>query len=223
MDTLIPIPIAIVGMSCRLPGGGNSPDQLWEDVLENGQSAWSDVPASRYNWKSFYHPNPDANGAHNARGGHYLDQDISEFDANFFGIPAAEANAIDPQQRLHLETTYEALENAGIPVENVRGSETSVYVAVVSRDYDRNIYKDPRDIPKYHLTGCGDATACGRISYVFDFKGPSMTIDTGCSGSMVGLHLACQSLRSGESNMSVVGGVNLLLSPDMTIAMSMLQ
>jgi acyl transferase domain-containing protein len=221
MDSQIPIPIAIIGIGCRFPGGA-SPTELW-DTLANGKSAYRDVPSSRYNWKSFYHPNQDASGAHNARGGHFLDQDISEFDANFFGIPASEASAIDPQQRLHLETAYEALENAGIPIENVRGSETSVYVAVVSRDYDRNIYKDPSDIPKYHLTGCGDATACGRISYVFDFKGPSMTIDTGCSGSMVGLHLACQSLRSGESTMALVGGTNLLLSPDMTIAMSMLQ
>lgn len=120
-------------------------------------------------------------------------------------------------------SAYEALENAGIPIESVRGSNTSVHIAVVSRDYDRMIYKDPSDIPKYHLTGCGDATVCGRISYNFDFRGPSVTIDTGCSGGMVAVHQACQSLRLGETSMALVGGTNLLLGPDMTIAMSMLQ
>lgn len=222
MESSTPVPIAIIGMSCRFPGGANSPEQLW-DLLSEGKSAWTEVPSDRYNWKSFHHPSPEASGAHNSKGGHFIDQDISLFDANFFNIPPTEANAIDPQQRLQLETTYEALENAGIPVESVRGSNTSVYIAVVSRDYDRMIYKDPSDIPKYHLTGCGDATACGRISYLFDFKGPCLTLDTGCSGSLVGLHLACQSLRSRESSMALVGGTNLLLTPEMTIAMSMLQ
>ena len=222
MATYSPVPIAIVGMSCRFPAGANNPEKLWE-MLSKGQTGWTDVPADRYNWKSFYHPSHEASGAHNQRGGHFLDQDISEFDANFFGIPAAEAQSLDPQQRLQLETAYEALENAGIPLEIVRGSNTSVYIAVVSRDYDRMIYKDPSDIPKYHLTGCGDATVCGRLSYTFDFKGPAVTIDTGCSGSMVGLHQACQGLRLGESDMALVGGTNLLLGPDMTIAMSMIQ
>ena len=145
-----------------------------------------------FNWKSFYHPSPEARGSQNSRGGHFIDQDISEFDNLFFGITPEEASSLDPQQRFQLMTAYEALENAGIPVENVRGSNTSVHIAVVSRDYDRMIYKDPSDIPKYHLTGCGDATVCGRISYSFDFRGPSVTLDTGCSGGMVALHQACQ-------------------------------
>lgn len=217
--TMTPEPIAIVGFGFRLPGGAHHVDRLWE-ILANGEQVWSDVPESRYNWRAFHHSNADARGTHNSRGGFFLQQDIAEFDAKFFGIPDAEAEAIDPQQRLLLEVSYEALENAGIPLEAVRGSQTGVYVALVSRDYDRQIYKDPCQIPKHHLTGCGDATACGRISYVFDFKGPSMTLDTGCSGGVVGVHLACSALRLGESDMALVGGSNLLLGPDMTLAMS---
>src|ERR1700761_2466992 len=160
MADSIPEPIAIVGLGCRLPGGADTPEKLWEIVSE-GRQCWTDVPADRYNWRAFHHPDPDDHGTHNAPGGFVLQQDLAEFDAPFFGIPAAEANAIDPQQRILLEVTYEALENAGVPIETLRGSQTGVYVALVSRDYDRQIYKDSSQIPKHHLTGCGDATACG--------------------------------------------------------------
>ncbi|KAL4814821.1 Choline/Carnitine o-acyltransferase-domain-containing protein [Aspergillus spinulosporus] len=214
-------PIAIVGLGCRFPGGADTSEKLWQLAYE-GRQCWEEVPSNRYNWRAFHHPDPEARGTHNARGGFFLQQDPAVFDANFFAIPAAEAAAIDPQQRLLLEVSYEALENAGIPLEAVRGTQTGVYVALVSRDYDRMIYKDPSQIPKYHLTGCGDATACGRISYVFDLKGPCVSMDTGCSGSMVALHLACQALRVGETNAAIVAGTNLLLGPDMTIAMSAL-
>ncbi|KAL3484692.1 hypothetical protein BJX62DRAFT_243695 [Aspergillus germanicus] len=216
-----PDPIAIVGLSCRLPGGADTPDRLW-DIISRKQQCWSPIPPSRYNEAAFHHPDPDAKSTHNARGGFFLDQDVAAFDAPFFGIPAAEAVAMDPQQRLLLEVTYEALENAGLTIDTIRGTQTGVYVALVSRDYDRQIYKDPSAIPKHHLTGCGDATACGRISYVFDLRGPCMSLDTGCSGGMVALHLACQALRSGECDSAIVGGTNLLLGPDMTIAMSAL-
>lgn len=210
-----------IGLSCRFPGGANNPEELWE-LLREGRSAWSDVPSDRWNWKSFYHPSHEFNGTHNHRGGHFLDQDISAFDASFFGIPPTEAKAIDPQQRIQLETAYEALENAGIPLESIRGSKTSVFVAVFSHDYDRFVYKDVADVPQYHTTGAGAAIFSNRISYLFDLKGPSMTIDTGCSGSLVALHQACQSLRYGESNMAIVGGTNLILGPDQMVAMSML-
>ncbi|KAJ0422727.1 hypothetical protein BJY00DRAFT_300027 [Aspergillus carlsbadensis] len=216
-----PEPIAIVGLSCRFPGGADTPDKLW-DIISSKQQCWTPVPPSRYNEDAFYHPDPDAKGTHNARGGFFLTQDVAAFDAPFFGIPAAEASAMDPQQRLLLEVTYEALESAGQTLNSVRGTQTGVYVALVSRDYDRHIYKDPMRIPKHHLTGCGDATACGRISYVFDLRGPSMALDTGCSGGMVALHLACQALRAGEVDAAIIGGTNLLLGPDMTIAMSAL-
>ncbi|KAL3473255.1 hypothetical protein BJX99DRAFT_261563 [Aspergillus californicus] len=212
-------PIAIIGLACRLPGGADTPAKLW-DIVHSSRQCWEEVPGDRYTWRSFHHPDPDARGTHNARGGFFLSTDLAAFDAPFFSIPAAEAAAIDPQQRLLLEVTYEALENAGLPLADLRGSSTGVYVALVSRDYDRNVYKDPAQIPKHHLTGCGDATACGRISYVFDLRGPCMSLDTGCSGSMVGLHLACQALRLGETDQAIVGGTNLLLGPDMTVAMS---
>jgi acyl transferase domain-containing protein len=217
-----PEPIAIIGMACRFPGGANSLEELWQ-LLAEGRSAWSEIPSDRYTWRSFHHPHPDAEAAHNQTGGGYIDRDLAAFDAAFFNIPAAEANGLDPQQRIHLETAYEALENAGLPLHSVRGSRTSVHVATVSRDYDRNAYRDPQDLAKYQLTGCGEAITSGRVSYTYDLRGPCFSLDTGCSGSLVGLHLAVQGLRSRETDMALVGGTNLLLSPDMTIAMSKLQ
>ncbi|KAF4637761.1 hypothetical protein G7Y89_g319 [Cudoniella acicularis] len=206
--------IAVVGIGCRFPGGANDPEKFWS-MLKNGQSAWSDVPRERFKWESFYHPDPDMNGSLNHRGGHFLDGDISTFDASFFGISAAEAH------RLQLETAFEALENSGTPVETLKGSDTAVYIAIFSRDYDRMMYKDTNNFAKYHMTGSGDAILSNRISHVFDFKGPSMTLDTGCSGSMVALHQACQSLTMGETQLALVGGTNLILSPDQMIPMSL--
>ncbi|KAL6231640.1 hypothetical protein BDW75DRAFT_243734 [Aspergillus navahoensis] len=216
-----PEPIAIIGLACRFPGGADTPEKLW-DIVSTGRQCWSEVPDTRYNWPAFHHPDPDFEGTHNARGGYFLNQNIAAFDPSFFGIPAAEAAAIDPQQRLLLEVSYEALESSGLSLQSIKGSNMGVYVALVSRDYDRQIYKDPGQIPKHHLTGCGDATACGRISYVFDLRGPCVSLDTGCSGGMVALHLACQALRLGETDKAIVGGTNLLLGPDMTVAMSAL-
>ena len=130
---------------------------------------------------------------------------------------------MDPQQRLLLEVSYEAFENAGIPIEKVYDSNTAVYVAMFTRDYDRNIYKDTSNVPKYHVTGTGEAIISNRISYTFNLKGPSMTLDTGCSGSIVALHQACQSLRTGESNMALASGVSLMINPDHMIGMSNLE
>jgi acyl transferase domain-containing protein len=206
-------PIAIVA---------DSPDQLWE-MLAKGRTGWSEIPADRYTWRSFHHPDPNVDAAHNQTGGGYIDRDLAAFDATFFNIPAHEANALDPQQRIQLETVYEALENAGISTDSVKGSRTSVHIATVSRDYDRNAYRDPQDLAKYHLTGCGEAITSGRIAYTFDLRGPCFSLDTGCSGSLVGLHLACQGLRSRETDMALIGGTNLLLGPDMSMAMSKLQ
>ena len=219
---LPPSPIAIVGIGCRFPGGASTPEKLWE-LLSDGRSAWTKVPEERFNEKSFIHPNADDRGAHNHRGGHFLQEDVGAFDAEFFGISPAEAKAMDPQQRLLLETTYEALENSGIPVESVYGSNTGVFAAIFSRDYDRDVYRDTLDIPQYHVTGCGDAILANRISYIFDLKGPSITMDTGCSGSMVALHQACQSLRTRETDLALAAGANLILGPDHMIAMSNLQ
>ena len=215
-------PIAIIGIGCRLSGSVTNTEELWQLLVE-GRNTWTPVPKERFNEAAFYHPNPDNDGTTNHRGGHFIDQDLATFDASFFGISPLEARAMDPQQRILLETTYEAFENAGIPIEKARGSRTAVYTAMFTRDYDRNIYKDTEDISKYHVTGTGDAIMANRISYTFDLKGPSMTLDTGCSGSMVALHQACQSLRLGESNMALASGVNLILSPDHMNGMSNLQ
>ena len=218
----VPVPIAIVGMACRLPGDVTNTEELW-NLLAEGRNVWSPVPPQRYNEAAFYHPNPENDGTTNHRGGHFISPDIAAFDASFFGLSPIEAQAMDPQQRLLLETTYEAFENAGIPIDKARGSNTAVYTAMFTRDYDRNLYKDPVDLPKYQTTGTGDAIASNRISYVFDFRGPSMTLDTGCSGSIVGLHQACQSLRTRESSMALASGVNLILSPEPAFGMTKLQ
>ena len=217
-----PSPIAIVGASCRLPGGSNDPEKLWSMVSE-GRSGWSDVPSDRFNWKSFYHPHADLNGTITHRGGRFLDQDITKFDAGFFGISGNETSSMCPQQRVSLENVYEAVENAGMTLQDLQGSKTAVFSAIFSHDYTLQLNKDTSDFAKYHMTGTGAAILSNRVSYIFDLKGPSMTVDTGCSGSLVAVHLACQSLRSGESDAAIVGGVNLILSPDTMIPMSILQ
>ena len=217
-----PIPIAVVGIGCRLPGGADNPEKLWQ-LLSEGRNAWSDVPSTRFNWDSFHHPNHDMQGTYNHRGGHFIDQDIAAFDAKFFGIPPNEANAMDPKQRILLEIAYEALENAGIPLEKIQGSNTGVYIATFTHDYETMMLKDPQFLPNYLLTGIGQAILSNRISYVFDLKGPSITLDTACSGSLVALHQACQSLRSGESDIALAGGTNLILNPDIMIPMSLLR
>ena len=219
---LTPVPIAIVGVSCRFPGGAHDLQSLWQ-ILEGGYNVWSDVPPERYNCTSFFHTSRESNVAHSHRGGHFLAQDVAAFDAKFFEITNTEAEAMDPQQRIQLEITYEALENAGIPLDSMKGSNTSVFVASFTHDYENMMYKDTTSMPKYGMTGVGQAILSNRLSYVFDLKGPSVTLDTGCSGSLVALHQACQSLRSGESSMSLVGGTNLMLSPDTMIPMDTLQ
>jgi acyl transferase domain-containing protein len=217
-----PIPVAIVGIGCRFPGDATDPEKFWT-ILQEGRNVWSDVPSNRFNAQSYYHPDPDFSGGNNHRGGHFLKEDISRFDAEFFGISAAEARCMDPQQRLQLETTFEAFQSAGFSMEQVRGSNTGVYVATFTRDYDRILYRDPSNIPKYQTTGTGDAILANRISYLFNLKGASITMDTGCSGSLVALHLACQSLRTFETDMAVVGGVNLILSSEQMVGMSSFQ
>ncbi|KKP00195.1 beta-ketoacyl synthase domain-containing protein [Trichoderma harzianum] len=172
-------------------------------------------------WKKCLVQN-DLNGTHNHVGGHFLNQDVGVFDAGFFNVHPSEAASMDPQQRLLLETTYEALESAGVRQEDLKKSNTAVYMAMFTRDYDRNTYKDMMSIPKYHVTGTGDAILANRISYLFDLNGPSVTIDTGCSGGMAAISHACQALRSGQSDIALAGAANLILSPDHMIGMSKL-
>ncbi|KAL2008035.1 hypothetical protein VTN00DRAFT_8017 [Thermoascus crustaceus] len=213
------MPIAIVGMACRLPGDAVNPDKLW-DMCARKQSAWSEVPKDRFNIDAFYHPNADRNGCINNRGGYFLKEDIAAFDASFFSISPAEAKSMDPQQRILLESVYEALENAGIPIEQIAGTNTSCFVGCFSRDYYELLGRDPETAPLYFATGNGSAILSNRVSHFYDLKGASVTLDTACSSSLVALHLACQSLRNGESNTSIVGATNLVFSPDIMIAMS---
>ncbi|ESZ91056.1 hypothetical protein SBOR_8550 [Sclerotinia borealis F-4128] len=215
------VPIAIIGIGCRFPGGANNPDRLWE-LLSEGRETWSEVPEDRFNWKSFHHPDPEKAGIHNHRGGHFIDSDIATFDGKFFGTPPQECEAIDPQYRLQLEVTYEALENAGLPLEDLRGSDTAVYVATFGNDYAGMQNRDLETISKYHLTGTGSAMASNQISYLLNLRGPSVTLDTGCSGSIVAIHQACQSLRTGEAKIAVAGGVSLIITPDFMVPMSMI-
>ncbi|KAI9729803.1 MAG: hypothetical protein M1818_008380 [Claussenomyces sp. TS43310] len=212
-------PIAIIGMGCRLPGGASDPDKLWE-LLSEGRDGWSEIPSSRWNANSFYHPNPDAPEAANTRAGHFLLEDISAFDPSLFGILPHEADSLDPQQRILLETTYEALENAGQTLGKIQGSDTSVHIAAFAHDYNRMGYTDISRASKFRMTGAGDAIISNRISYVFDLRGASATVDTGCSGSIVALHQACQTLRMGESRMAIAGGTNLIITPEETMLMS---
>ncbi|PKX97535.1 type I polyketide synthase [Aspergillus novofumigatus IBT 16806] len=215
------MPIAIIGLGGRFPADASSPERLWELVSE-GRSARGEVPKDRFNMDAFYHPHHERQGTLNVRHAHFMNGDIAAFDAPFFSITPAEAKAMDPQQRMALECTYEALENAGQRLEDVVGSKTSCYIGCFTRDYSDMLACDRENLPLYHGTGTGSAIMSNRISWYFDLKGPSISLDTACSSSLVALHLGCQSLRTGESEMSIVGGTNLILLPDIMSAMSAL-
>ncbi|KAK7752884.1 Type I Iterative PKS [Diatrype stigma] len=213
-------PIALVGVSCRLPGGANSVDELWE-LLDSGTETWSPVPAERFNENAFYHPSADdPNGTSNHRGGHFIHGDVRDFDHSFFHLSPQQAAAMDPQQRILLEMSYEALESAGWGRETYAGTDTAVYAAMFTTDFDRNLYKDTLDLPTYYITGTEKAILANRISHVLDLHGPSVSLDTGCSGGLVAMHQACQSLRDGESSAAIVAAANLTLNPDHHIGMS---
>ncbi|KAI0552681.1 beta-ketoacyl synthase domain-containing protein [Xylaria curta] len=214
-----PIPIAVIGVAFRLPGGANSLENL-EHLLNNGGSGFVPVPEDRWNRDGFYGTQQNAKGGIPSKHGYFLQQDISNFDARFFQVSRQEAATMDPKQRILLQTTYEALENAGIPMEQVRGSKTSVYVSTFTYDFERMGFRDMQALSGFHTTSVGPAILANRLSYFFDLKGPSFTLDTGCSGGLVALHQACQSLRLGESNMAIVGGAQLLLDPDQSTNMS---
>ncbi|KAG6368281.1 hypothetical protein INS49_002485 [Diaporthe citri] len=213
-------PVAIVRISCRLPGGANDLNSLWE-LLADGGEAWSPVPASRFNAAAFHHPNADdPNGTNNHRGGHFIDGDIRDFDHAFFHLSGQQAAAMDPQQRILLELAYEALGSAGLSREAIGGSRTAVYAAIFGMDYERNLAQDVLDLPVYQSVGTGTAILANRISHVFDLRGPSVTLDTGCSGGLVALHHACRSLWNGETDAALVASANLQLMPDQYIGMN---
>ena len=207
-------PIAIIGIGCRFPGA-NDPAAFWQ-LLRDGVDAIREVPADRFDQRAFYDPDPMAPGKMNTRWGGFLGQ-VDQFDANFFGISPREAVRMDPQQRLLLEVTWEALQDAGQVPERLAGTQTGVFIGIATNDYGRLQWNDLARIDAYAGTGNALSIAANRISYLFDFRGPSIAMDTACSSSLVAVHLACSSLRSGESTLAVAGGVNLILSPAIAI------
>ena len=206
--------IAIIGVACRFPGAID-PRAFWQ-LLRNGVDAIREVPAERFNLHEFFDPNPAAPGKMNTRWGGFIEQ-VDQFDPHFFGISLREAARMDPQQRLLLEVAWEALEDAGQVRERLAGSQTGVFIGISNNDYGRIQLSDPRRIDAYAGTGNALSIAANRISYLFDFRGPSMAIDTACSSSLVAVHLACRSLLSGDSTVALAGGVNLILAPTITI------
>ncbi|MCJ1383523.1 hypothetical protein MMC17_006637 [Xylographa soralifera] len=206
-------PIAIVGMSCKFPGDATNPEKLWE-MLAEGRSAWSEVPSSRFNSKGIYHPNSQKLSTTHIKGAHFMKEDPGLFDAVFFNYSAETAATLDPQFRLQLESVYEALENAGLPLAEVAGSKTSVFAGLWATDYKDGLLRDEDNLPRFYNISTGSAMIANRVSHFFDLRGASMTIDTGCSSTLVALHQAVQSLRSGEANASIVAGSNVFLNPD---------
>lgn len=207
--------IAIIGMGCRFPGATN-PESFWE-LLRDGKDAIAQVPQDRWNVDEFYHPHPDTPGKMNTCRGGFLNN-VDQFDAEFFGMSADETEHTDPQQRLFLEVAWEALENAGIAPTTLRGSQTGVFIGLCTIDYHRLLYRDFDRISCHSGIGTTPCITANRLSYCLDLHGPSMAVDAACSSSLVTVHLACQSLRSGESDLCLAGGVNLILSPDSTIS-----
>jgi acyl transferase domain-containing protein/acyl carrier protein len=207
-------PIAIIGIGCQFPGA-HGPEAFWQ-LLREGVDAITEVPAERFNLHAFYDPDPATPGKMNTRWGGFLDQ-VDQFDPHFFGISPREAQRMDPQQRLLLEVTWEALEDAGQAAERLTGTHTGVFIGISTNDYGRIQFNDLSCIDAYAGTGNALSIAANRISYLFDFRGPSIAIDTACSSSLVAVHLACCSLWNGESTLALAGGVNLILSPAITI------
>ncbi|MGB0972919.1 MAG: type I polyketide synthase, partial [Mycobacterium sp.] len=215
-------PIAVVGIGCRLPGGIDDPDGFWQ-LLVDGRSGVIRVPASRWDADEFYSPDHSVPGTIcNREGGFLTSWQPDEFDAEFFTIAPREAAAMDPQQRLLLEVAWEGLEHAGINPRSLRGSATGVFIGMTTNDYYHSVVGKlrPEDIDPYIPFGNAPNFAAGRLSYFLGVRGPAVVSDTACSSSLVSIHLACQSLRRGESDHALAAGVNLILSPDNNIACS---
>ncbi|KAF1962478.1 hypothetical protein CC80DRAFT_499849 [Byssothecium circinans] len=210
-------PIAIIGLSCRFPGEATTPSRFW-DLLKNRGSGFSSS-TNRYNAEAFQHAVGHGNRQNviPTRGGYFLEQDPYVFDAAFFNITAVEAAALDPRQRIAMEVAYEALENAGLPLQKVAGTQTACFMGSSMSDYRDGVSRDFANAPKYHILGVSDEMISNRISHFLDIHGPSATVQTACSSSLVATHLSCQSLRSGESEMAITGGVGLILSIDGTM------
>lgn len=212
-------PIAIIGIGCRFPQGANSPDAYWQ-LLSRGINTIAEIPTHRWDIDAYYDPDPNAPGKMYTRYGSFLD-DIESFDPYFFGISAKEAADIDPQQRLLMEMSWEALENAGQPLEKIHGSKTGVFVGMTTDDY-AHLAMNPaqkEELNVYRSLGSLRCMSAGRLAYFYNFQGPAIQLDTACSSSLVSVHQACQSLRLRECNLALAGGINLMISPETTIGL----
>ncbi|KAI1423496.1 putative polyketide synthase [Xylaria sp. FL1777] len=214
-------PIAIVGSACRFAGSASSPSKLWE-LLSEPRDLRQEIPESRFKYQGFYHPDGTYHGHSNVKHAYFLEEDPGVFDAEFFGIRPVEAKALDPQQRVLLEVAYEGLESAGMSVPALRGSDTAVYAGSMGDDYAKMILEDIQDAPTYYATGAARSILSNRVSYAFDWHGPSISIDTACSSSLVAVHMALQALRAGDCRMALACGTNLILGPESFIIESKL-
>ncbi|KAI4604125.1 Type I Iterative PKS [Pestalotiopsis sp. 9143b] len=210
-------PPVIVGMACRLPGDIYSPSELWQFLIDQ-KSAQGTVPLERYNIEGFYHPEGgNRSGSTNVPGGYFINQDIREFDNNFFGINNMEATYMDPQQRNLLEVTYECLQSSGTTMESISGSTTGVFVANFTVDYQPGQTRDPDYLHRYTATGSGATVMSNRISHVLNLHGPSFTVDTACSSSVFALHQALNAMKAGDCDSAIVASANLIMSPELHI------
>ena len=211
MGTTPVTPVAVIGMACRLPGGIDSPEQLWEALLR-GDDLVTEIPPDRWDADEYYDPEPGVPGRSVSKWGAFLD-DVAGFDSEFFGINEREATAIDPQHRLLLETSWEAMEHAGLTRQRMADSLTGVFVGLTHDDYqlvaaDAHAVEGP-----YGFTGNNFSMASGRIAYALGLHGPALTVDTACSSGLIAVHLACRSLHEGESDLALAGGASVTLDP----------
>lgn len=212
-------PIAIISMACRFPGGVNNPQQFWE-LLVQEKDAISEIPSHHWLPEEYYDSDPQKAGKSYSKYGGFVDH-LTDFDAQFFNISPKEAISLDPQQRLFLEVSWEAIENAGITMAQLSESKTGVFVASCGHDYLHQLLKrSPEKIDAYLTTGNNHSVTAGRLSYFLNLTGPSLAVNTACSSSLVAVHLAIASLRNQECDLAIVGGVNRIISPEITINFS---